>query len=47
MNVQGIGIGRVLAIVGLILTIVFVAISRLPIFPEGTLFALAFAAMLL
>jgi hypothetical protein len=47
MNLQTLGLGKILAIIGLILTVIFIAISRLAIFPEGALFALAFLAMLL
>jgi hypothetical protein len=47
MNLQAIGFGRILAVIGLILTIVFVAIGQIAIFPLGILFALAFVAMLL
>lgn len=47
MNVSALGLGKVLAIIGLILTVVFVAIGHVAIFPEGALFALAFLAMLL
>jgi hypothetical protein len=43
----GLGIGQLLAIVGLLLTIVFIAVSQLSILPVGLLFILAFAAILL
>lgn len=47
MNLSTLGISKILAIVGLILTIVFVAIGHIAIFPAGALFGLAFLAVLL
>lgn len=46
MNLQTFGVGRILAIVGLILTIIFIVVSHLEILPIGLLFLLAFGAML-
>jgi hypothetical protein len=47
MNLSAIGIGKILAILGLVLTIVLIVIAKLALFPLGFLFALAFLAMLL
>jgi len=47
MNLSTLGVGKVLAIIGLILTIVLVVIGHLAILPMGLLFGLAFLAMLL
>ena len=41
------GIGKILAIVGLVLTIIFIAISHIALLPFGLLFLLAFLAILL
>ena len=38
--------GRILAIVGLVLTVVLVVIGHIGVLPLGVLFALAFTAML-
>jgi len=46
-RVQAFGIGKVLAIIGLILVIVLVVLERMALLPEGLLFGLAFLAMLL
>jgi len=47
MKIPTLGIGQVLAVLGLVITIVLVVISKLALFPLGFLFALAFLAMLL
>lgn len=46
MKVGQYEIGQILAIVGLIVTIILIIVSHLPILPVGLLFLLAFAAIL-
>ena len=46
-QLQSFGIGRVLAIVGLALVVVLLVVGRLAFIPEGLLFLLAFAALVL
>lgn len=46
-QVSAFGIGRVLALIGLVLVIVLVVVGKLAIVPLGLLFLLAFLAILL
>lgn len=46
-QLTGIGLGRILAVVGLVLVIVLVVIGHMAILPIGLLFGLAFLAILL
>ena len=46
-QVSAFGIGRILAIIGLILVVVLIVVGRMVFLPEGLLFALAFLAILL
>jgi len=40
-------LGRILAIVGLVLAVIFIVLGQLALLPAGGLFVLAFAALLL
>jgi len=46
-TVQSWGLGRILAIVGLLITVVLIVIGHMAFLPVGLLFLLAFAAILL
>lgn len=46
-QLQGFGIGKILALIGLVLVIVLLVVGRLAVLPEGLLFGLAFLALLL
>ena len=46
-QLTGFGIGRILALVGLVLVVVLVVIGHMALLPIGILFALAFLAILL
>jgi hypothetical protein len=41
------GLGKILALVGLVVVVVLVLLVRLALLPEGVLFGLAFLAVLL
>lgn len=41
------GLGRILALLGLVLVVVLVVLGRLEVLPTGLLFVLAFLAVLL
>ena len=43
---MNLGLGRILAIVGLVLTVVLVVVGHIAILPLGLLFALGFTALL-
>ena len=46
-QLQSFGLGRVLALIGLVLVIVLLVVRQMALLPEGLLFGLAFLAMLL
>ncbi len=46
-QVSAFGIGKLLAIIGLVLTVIFIAIAHIALLPFGLLFLLAFLAILL
>jgi hypothetical protein len=46
-TIQAWGLGRILAIIGIILVIILIVIGQMTFLPIGLLFLLAFAAILL
>lgn len=46
-QVQAWGLGRILAILGMVLTVILIVIGQLTLLPVGLLFCLAFLAILL
>ena len=46
-RITALGLGRILAVVGLILVVVLIVVSHMEFIPLGLLFLLAFAAILL